>query len=81
MNCLQKALSLPIRYNIAIAVTMLLLNGCTPTIQVTTSDKPIEVNLNVNIEHDIIIKVDKEIRPLFENQTTKKTQSAQPKVK
>ncbi|SMY16124.1 YnbE family lipoprotein [Photobacterium aquimaris] len=76
MNCLQKILSLPTniatRYNVAIIVTMLLLTGCTPTIQVTTSDKPIEVNLNVNIEHDIKIKVDDKISPLFENKTTEK---------
>ena len=39
--------------------------GCTPTVQVTASDKPIEVNLNVKIEHEIRIKVDKEIDALF----------------
>ncbi|MCW8329424.1 YnbE family lipoprotein [Photobacterium sp. SDRW27] len=40
-------------------------SGCTPTVQVTASDKPIEVNLNVKIEHEIRIKVDKEIDDLF----------------
>nr|WP_240478303.1 YnbE family lipoprotein [Photobacterium aquae] len=39
--------------------------GCTPTVQVATSDKPIEINLNVKIEHEIRIKVDKEIDELF----------------
>ncbi|MCG2837954.1 YnbE family lipoprotein [Photobacterium sp. WH77] len=39
--------------------------GCTPTVQVAASDKPIEVNLNVKIEHEIRIKVDKEIDDLF----------------
>lgn len=42
-----------------------LVSGCTPTVQVTASDKPIEVNLNVKIEHEIRIKVDKEIDELF----------------
>ncbi|WP_202604044.1 YnbE family lipoprotein [Photobacterium halotolerans] len=41
------------------------LAGCTPTVQVAASDKPIEVNLNVKIEHEIRIKVDKEIDDLF----------------
>ncbi|WP_205576942.1 YnbE family lipoprotein [Photobacterium salinisoli] len=41
------------------------LSGCTPTVQVAASDKPIEVNLNVKIEHEIRIKVDKEIDDLF----------------
>lgn len=41
------------------------ISGCTPTVQVTASDKPIEVNLNVKIEHEIRIKVDKEIDDLF----------------
>ncbi|EEZ39629.1 hypothetical protein VDA_000649 [Photobacterium damselae subsp. damselae CIP 102761] len=33
-----------------------------------TSDKPIEVNLNVKIEHEIRIKVDKEIDNLFKDE-------------
>lgn len=41
------------------------ISGCTPTVQITASDKPIEVNLNVKIEHEIRIKVDKEIDDLF----------------
>lgn len=41
------------------------ISGCTPTVQVTASDKPIEVNLNVKIEHEIRVKVDKEIDELF----------------
>jgi len=52
-----------------LALTLMLstigLAGCTPTVQVTASDKPIEVNLNVKIEHEIRIKVDKEIDDLF----------------
>ncbi|KJG10703.1 YnbE family lipoprotein [Photobacterium kishitanii] len=70
MNRLQKTLPLSTLYSIAIMITMLLLNGCTPTIQVATSDKPIEVNLNVKIEHEIKIKVDKEIEQLFDNKAT-----------
>ena len=70
MNRLQKILPLSTLYRIIIIVTMLLISGCTPTIQVATSDKPIEVNLNVKIEHEIKIKVDKEIEQLFDNKAT-----------
>ncbi len=35
--------------------------GCTPTVKVEASDKPITINLNVKIEHEIRVKVDKEL--------------------
>lgn len=70
MNRLQKTLPLSTLYSTAITISILFLNGCTPTIQVATSDKPIEVNLNVKIEHEIKIKVDKEIEQLFDNKAT-----------
>ena len=38
--------------------------GCTPTVKVAT-DEPITINLNVNIKHEILIKVDKELDDLF----------------
>ncbi|WDE07384.1 YnbE family lipoprotein [Thalassomonas viridans] len=43
----------------ALAIALLLF-GCTPTVQVA-ADKPITINLNVKIEHEIRIKVDKEL--------------------
>ena len=35
--------------------------GCSPRVEVTPSDKPITINLNVKIEHEIRVKVDKEL--------------------
>jgi hypothetical protein len=48
-------------------MTMLLIaaGACTPTIKVAT-DEPITINLNVNIKHEILVKVDKELDSLFE---------------
>ena len=43
-----------------------LLSACTPTVHVT-ADKPIEINLNIKIEHEIRIKVDKDLDSLFED--------------
>jgi hypothetical protein len=41
---------------IALAVLM----GCTPTVQVA-ADKPITINLNVKIDHEVRVKVDREL--------------------
>ena len=42
------------------------LGGCTPTVQVKPPEEPIEINLNVKIEHHIRVQVDKELDDLFE---------------
>ncbi len=42
----------------------ILLMGCTPTVKVDTSE-PITINLNVNIKHEILVKVDKQLDDLF----------------
>jgi hypothetical protein len=41
------------------------LAGCSPTVKVQAPDKPIEINLNVKIEHNIRLQVDKELEDLF----------------
>lgn len=40
---------------------LILACGCAPTVKVEPSDKPITINLNVKIEHEIRVKVDKEL--------------------
>ena len=40
--------------------------GCTPTVQVAAPKEPIEINLNVKIEHEIRVQVDKELEGLFD---------------
>ena len=37
------------------------LGACTPTVKVAAPDKPIEINLNVKIEHEIRVKVDQQL--------------------
>ena len=41
--------------------------ACTPTVQMQAPDKPIEINMNVNIQHEVRVKVDKELESAFEN--------------
>ena len=38
--------------------------GCTPTVKLAT-DEPITINLNVNIKHEILVKVERDIDDLF----------------
>lgn len=45
---------------------LVLLIGCTPTVKVAPPDKPIKIDLNVKIDHEIKVKVDKQLDNLFE---------------
>ena len=44
---------------------LLLAVACSPTVQVNAPTEPITINLNVKIEHEIRVKVDKELDDLF----------------
>ncbi|HBM88652.1 MAG TPA: YnbE family lipoprotein [Rhodobiaceae bacterium] len=41
------------------------LAGCQPTVKIEAPDKPIEINLNVKIEQEIRVKVDRELDDLL----------------
>ena len=45
-----------------ILLSLLPLMACTPTVQVQAPDKPIEINLNVNIEHRIKVEIEKDVQ-------------------
>ncbi|CAM4112360.1 Lipoprotein [Shewanella aquimarina] len=62
---MKKLLTLPtIPLSLA---AVLLMGGCTPTVKIEPPEKPIVINLNVKIEHEIKIKVDKELDELINN--------------
>ncbi|CAI2002381.1 MULTISPECIES: YnbE family lipoprotein [Serratia] len=46
-----------------------LLSGCVPRIEVATPKDPITINMNVKIEHEIHIKVDKDVENLLKDQS------------
>lgn len=51
---------------IAVALVAVgLTTGCTPTVQVAVPDKPITINLNVKIEHEVRVKVEKELEDVL----------------
>jgi len=41
-------------------IVLLVVAGCTPRVEVA-AEKPITINLNVKIDHEIRVKVDKEL--------------------
>lgn len=49
----------------ALALLVLAIS-CTPKVQVAPPKEPIVINLNVKIEHEIRVKVDKDLDNLFE---------------
>jgi hypothetical protein len=50
-------------------IGFLLLSACTPRIELAMSDEPITINLNVKIDHEIRVKVDKELDDLFDDES------------
>ncbi len=47
---------------LSIVLTLALCTACTPTVQVQAPDKPIEINLNVNIEQHIKVEIQKDVQ-------------------
>jgi hypothetical protein len=45
---------------------LLMTVACTPTVQIKAPEEPITINLNVKIEHEIRVKVDRELDELFD---------------
>jgi len=48
---------------IALSLVFLIVSaiGCAPRIEVAGSEKPITINLNVKIDHEVRVRVDKEL--------------------
>ena len=42
------------------------LAACTPKVQIQAPKEPITINLNIKIEHEIRVKVDKDLENLFD---------------
>lgn len=43
------------------------LAACSPTVKVEAPEKPIEINLNVNIEHRVKVEIEKDVRTAISN--------------
>ena len=49
------------------AMTAKMLAG-TPTVTVEAPDKPIEINMKINIRHELLEKVEKAVEEMFESE-------------
>jgi hypothetical protein len=47
-----------------LAATVVLLAGC---VQVSAPDKPIEINLNINVKQEVIVRLQKDAQDLIDN--------------
>ena len=53
---------------LVLLATMALLS-CTPRVEVAVPKEPITINLNVKIDHEIRVKVDKDLENVFTDQS------------
>ncbi len=53
---------------LAAAWLLAVLGACQPKVVVEAPKEPITINLNIKIEHEIRVKVDKELEDLFEQE-------------
>ncbi len=49
------------------AIAAASLAACTPTVKVEAPDKPIVINLNVKIEQEVRVKVDRDVDTLLQD--------------
>jgi hypothetical protein len=57
-----------LRATTSFAITAVVLAACQPTVKVEAPDKPIVINLNIKIEQEVRVKVDKEVEDLLKKQ-------------
>jgi hypothetical protein len=50
-------------------ILVLAISACTPTVKVAPPDEPITINLNVKIEHEIRVKIDKDLDNLINKES------------
>jgi hypothetical protein len=49
-------------------VALLLAAGCTPKVQLEAPKEPIVINMNIKIEHEVRIRVDKDLDELISDE-------------
>ena len=54
---------------LTIPFLLVFLVGCNPTVKLEAPKEPIEINLNIKIEHNIRVQVDQELEDLFDEES------------
>lgn len=52
---------------LSLAAIALLAGACSPTVRLEAPEKPIEINMTLNIKHEILVRVEKDVQQLFES--------------
>ncbi len=50
-----------------LSAILLLVSACNPEVSIKAPVKPIEINLNVNIEHRIKVEIEKDVKDAISN--------------
>lgn len=50
----------------AALLSVLWMAACSPTVRMQAPEKPIEINMNLKIEHEIRVKVERDIEQMLE---------------
>jgi len=61
----RRRASLGVAMGLLIPVVTPLLAGCSPTVKIEAPDKPIEINLNIKIEQEVRVKVERDLEEVF----------------
>lgn len=53
------------KYYLVTALLLLCCGGCSPSVKLQAPEEPININLNVKIEHDVRVRVERDLEQLF----------------
>lgn len=56
---------LPAGFRLAAAILVMAATACQPTVRVEAPDKPIEINLNIRIEQEVRVRVERDLEKVF----------------
>ncbi|AGA92146.1 hypothetical protein Thimo_3483 [Thioflavicoccus mobilis 8321] len=51
---------------VIVLAAVLLVAACSPTVRMQAPEKPIEINMNVKIEHEIRVQVERDIEQMLQ---------------
>jgi hypothetical protein len=57
-----------VRHGLWTAVALVALAACEPRVKIEPPDKPIVINLNIKIEQEVRVKVEKDVEEMFKKE-------------
>jgi hypothetical protein len=52
-------------FSVFILLVNMILTGCTPKVQLEAPSRPIIINLNVKVEHELKVQMSKDVKDVF----------------